>query len=113
MEGEEGVQKLFEADLLRVVLYFDHLGVAGLVGANVLVAGPLQRTAFIAHSRRRHAGDGREGRLDTPKTPRSKDKMRFGCFGKQILLAAEKLCVIVNSNSTGGEDDGLALFSCT
>jgi hypothetical protein len=40
-------------------------------------------------------------------------EMRFACFGKQILLAAEKLCVKVNSNSTGGEDDGLALFSCT
>ena len=81
VESEEGVQKLLEADLRGVEVHLDHLGVAGLVGADILVAGPLQRTALIADGRRRHAGDGRKGRLDSPKTSRSE-----GCFFEPMLI---------------------------
>jgi hypothetical protein len=75
VEGEEGIEKLLEADPRRIEVHLDHLGVAGLVGADVLVAGPLQRAALIADGRRRHAGDGRKGRLDSPETSCSE-----GCF---------------------------------
>ena len=56
----------------------DDLGVAGLVGADILVSGLLLRAALIADGRRRHAGDGREGRFDSPKT---------SCCEGSLLLA--------------------------
>ena len=42
VECKKRVQELLKADLRGVEIYLDDLGVAGLVGANVLVAGLLQ-----------------------------------------------------------------------
>src|SRR5208337_837933 len=67
VEGKEGVQKLFEADFFSIEVHFDHLGVAGQVGADVLVTGPLQRTALITGGRRRDAGDCCKRRFYSPE----------------------------------------------
>src|ERR1035437_1007452 len=75
VKGKEGIEQLLEAHLGGVEVHLDHLGMTGLVGADILVAGPLQRSALIAYGRRRYAGNGRKNRLDSPETSGSK-----GCF---------------------------------
>ena len=61
VQSEESVQKLLEADLSGVEVEFDDLGVASLIGADILVTGPGQRAALITNGRCRDAGKGREG----------------------------------------------------
>ena len=75
MEGEEEVEELVEADLGGVEVEFDHFGVAGLVGADVLVAGAVKLAALIADGGGGYAGDGGKGRFDAPETAGSE-----GCF---------------------------------
>ena len=68
VQRKEGVQKLLIADPRRVELQLHYLRMPGLIRAHVLVAGPVQLAALVAHGRSRHARDGRESRFDSPKT---------------------------------------------
>src|SRR5580658_1605243 len=67
MQREERVQELLVADALGFKSHLDNFGVAGLVGANILVAGPLQLAALITHRSGRHAWNGGEGGFHAPE----------------------------------------------
>jgi len=82
MEGKEGVQQLLVADLRGVEVEFDDLGVAGLIGANIPVGGLGQRAALITNGHCPNAGNGREGRFDSPKTA--------GCKGCLLIAHADR-----------------------
>src|SRR6202167_1668653 len=68
VQREERVQQLLKTHLRRIKVQLHHLRVPGLVRAHVLVAGPLQLAALVAHRPRRHALDGRKRRLHAPET---------------------------------------------
>jgi len=74
VKGEEGVEDVVVGGDGRVEVELDDFGVAGCVGADVFVAGPLHGAAFIANRCCCHAGKGREGSLDTPETSRSESR---------------------------------------
>src|ERR1017187_1798028 len=61
VQGEERVEELLVGDPGRVEVQFNNFCVAGLVGADVLVAGSGQRAALIAYSGCGNAGDGGKG----------------------------------------------------
>src|SRR2546423_3000299 len=65
--GPENIQKLFVADLRRVELYLDDFGVAGLVGADVLVTRVLHFPTCIANGGRHNSFQVTERLLHTPK----------------------------------------------
>ena len=75
VEGEEGVEKLFEADAVGVEVEFDDLGVAGLVGADVLVGGAVELAALIPDGSGGYARNGGKGRFNSPETAGAE-----GCF---------------------------------
>jgi hypothetical protein len=100
---ERSVEKLLVADLGGVEVEFDHLGVAGLVGADVLVAGPLQLTALIADGGRRHAGNGRKGRFNSPETAGSK-----GCFFNAHAFAGWRHVQLMRQLDRGEGSSGRA-----
>src|ERR1017187_5989689 len=68
VEGKERIQQLFVRDNRRIEFEFDHLCVAGLVGADVFVGGSFKLAAFIAHGSGGDAGNGGKGGFNSPKT---------------------------------------------
>jgi hypothetical protein len=91
--GEEQLDEVGVGDLLRVVDHAHGLGVAGPVGADVLVAGVQRAAARVADGRLDHAGDLAEEVLDAPEAARREDRggllVRELGLGRQALLGRE------------------------
>src|SRR6185369_11966257 len=72
MHLPERIQQFLVADLLRIKRYLHHLGVPGLVRANILVCRIGHIPAAISGLRRNHARDSLKISLDPPKASRTK-----------------------------------------
>ena len=70
VRAPEEVEQLVVGDLLGVVLDLDRLGVAGRVGADVVVGGVVGVPAGVADAGAGDAGDLPERRLDAPEAAR-------------------------------------------
>ncbi len=64
---EERIQELFVAHFRGLELQFDDLGMAGLVGANILVTWSLERAALVSDGRALHARNGPESCFNSPE----------------------------------------------
>src|SRR5207253_8428689 len=65
--GPEGVEQFFVADQVGVVGDQDGFGVAGEVGADILIGGIFGGAAGVADRGGQHAGDVAESFLDAPE----------------------------------------------
>ena len=67
VENEESVEELLVADQGGIEVKFDNLGVAGLVGAYILIRRALERAALVADSGGSDTGNGGESGFDSPE----------------------------------------------
>ena len=78
-------EQLLVADPARIVLDLDHLGMAGAVGAHVMVAGVFQVSPLVTHGGRRHPFQLAKRRLHAPKTPAAEGS--FFHLGRSLFLS--------------------------
>lgn len=67
VQNEESVEELLVADQGGIEVKFDNLGVAGLVGADILIGRALKRAALVSNSGGDDAGNGCESGFDSPE----------------------------------------------
>src|SRR5437870_11940080 len=74
----ENLHQSLVRNLCRVILNFDCLRMASLIGRDVFIGWILQLPSCISNPRRGHAGELTEGSLNAPKAAGRKRSYRHG-----------------------------------
>src|SRR5580700_10630285 len=72
VDGPENIEQLIVAELLGIKRDLDDFGMAGRIGADVLVAGVFRASAAVADRGVQNAWDAAKRGFNTPETSRAK-----------------------------------------
>src|SRR3981189_831038 len=100
VDHEEHLEDFLERHLLRVEGELDHLGVAGLARADLLVAGVCRLSPRVAGLDRFHALEVVEYGFQAPETASGKSGDFLSCVGHVVCLFLRLACYFVGSRPT-------------
>src|SRR5258705_12019999 len=100
VDHEEHLEDFLERHLLRVKGELDHLGVAGLARADLLVAGVCRLSPHVAGLDRFHALEVVEYGLQAPETASGQSGDFLPCVGHVVCLFLRLACYFVGWRPT-------------